>query len=689
MKHFTFEQFGNSTTAKSRGIDNSVPVIFKSHAEELVNTILDPLVDAWGSDVYMSSGYRCDALNNVIRGSKTSAHSYAYAADLVPKNGNIEQFKDFTMHWLLDNNINFDQYINEYNGNSSWVHIAIRNGKGQQRKQYVLFKNGKYTSINPHFFKGIDDIKNNITLTTNGTTQTGQTEGLLQGKSVYLNEINTAAIKANNIFKKNDQGELETDENGEFIIEDSYLLNGANESISDQIEDISELETESIDLSNLLNNITSSQVEKVGGISFNADGSYAISHSKTLQEIIVMVQQWWEIVQQLKNMDWSNLAKQGKIQETYEDNGTLTLNAMVYMKAAFDMYGHAYREGMTCPICGKKARYLPPGGYCSVECLLKAAKNKSLAFLMAPNDKYAWLLDIVNELSALLDQTVILINAITLIPDIIKELAKLPDEYKQYVQNKVAEGFAELQELIQIAMVKKNELLKKILKPINFGIIAKPVAAAMAAIEVIRSTLEVAQIAFEQAFDMIKVIIDHMCSAADKPPGLKLPAESFAWSFTPRSFISPTPYTCGGDAGKIFVVLPGGSGVPIEVQKALIPSALESINIQAIDEIIQSMFPPLTPVDYYLEPELFEVRYLFSDQSDLVSQVRYMLEDYLKGGPDYIPKFEDLLPFKTKTFQGDNVILPNIGYVWFLMGLMDAWGPHSQALVGSLIHPEV
>ena len=45
-------------------------------------------------------------------------------------------------------------------------------------------------------------------------------------------------------------------------------------------------------------------------------------------------------------------------------------------------------------------------------------------------------------------------------------------------------------------MVYKNELLAKILKPINFGIIAKPVAAAMGAIQAVRESLEVAQEAF-------------------------------------------------------------------------------------------------------------------------------------------------------------------------------------------------
>jgi hypothetical protein len=55
-----------------------------------------------------------------------------------------------------------------------------------------------------------------------------------------------------------------------------------------------------------------------------------------------------------------------------------------------------------------------------------------------------------------------------------------------------------------------------------------------------------------------------MSNIPTSPPGLVIPAESFAWALSPRSFISPTPYTLpGGDATKIFVVLPGGSGVPL------------------------------------------------------------------------------------------------------------------------------
>lgn len=682
MKHFTFEQFAVSTTAQQKGIDNSVPSNLRSHAEELVNTILDPLVDAWGSDVYMSSGFRCEKLNNAIGGSKTSAHSHAYAADLVPKNGNIEQFKDFTMHWLLDNNINFDQYINEYKGKSSWVHIGVRNGGGQQRKQYMLFKDGKYTSINPHFFKGGTDAPM--------TVIDGEVEdkGMLSGKSVYLKEINLNAIKNNPLFKKGDDGEPILDANGEFIIGDDYLI-GANESVSDNIEDISELEAEPINID--LSSISMKTEEFVRGISYNEDGSYVVKQSKSIQQILSIVQQWWETVQTLKKIDFENI--QESIQQQKEVNfkeaqQKAEIKAKVYMHAAFDKYGHAYKKGMTCPVCGKHAQFLPPGGYCSVECLFKDAKDKSLAFLKSPNVKYAWLQDVVNQLCAILDLTNILLNCIVMIPDIIKELASLPEEYKVYCRMKIAEGFMDLQELIEKATTKKNEELQKILKPINFGIIAKPVAMAYGAIDAVRQSLDIATLAFNLAYDIVMNVVNNLCAAAERPPGLKIPAESFAWALTPRSFMSPMPYT-NSDAGKIFVVLPGGSGLPLQGAKPLMPSALENIDAQKIDNMVQKMFPPLTPVDYYLEPALFQIRFLFSDQSDLVTQLRQMLEDLLVGGPDYIPKFENLLPVKTFTINGKQIPAPNLGYVWFLLGLMDAWAPHSQALVGSILNPAV
>ena len=144
-KNFTLEEMYSSASAQRYGINNTPSADIQRHLVELVSNILQPLRDAWGDSIRVTSGYRCPELNKKVGGSSTSAHVSGYAADLQPTNGNITEFKAFVMNFLKDKN--FDQYINEFSGNSQWVHIGIRNREGKQRKQYLMYKNGKYTTI--------------------------------------------------------------------------------------------------------------------------------------------------------------------------------------------------------------------------------------------------------------------------------------------------------------------------------------------------------------------------------------------------------------------------------------------------------------------------------------------------------------------------------------------------------------
>lgn len=145
MKYFTIGELCASDTARIRNIDNSPSKVIVEHLTELTDKLLDPLREAWGSGIKVSSGYRSDALNKAIGGSTTSAHSFGYAADLLPMNGQMDKFKAFVKNWLKDKK--FDQYINEFSGKSEWVHVGIKNRKGEQRKQYLMYKNGKYSYI--------------------------------------------------------------------------------------------------------------------------------------------------------------------------------------------------------------------------------------------------------------------------------------------------------------------------------------------------------------------------------------------------------------------------------------------------------------------------------------------------------------------------------------------------------------
>lgn len=133
--NFDLYEFIESDTAKVRGINNIPDFEEVEHLDELVRTILQPLRDAWGKPLNISSGYRCKALNDAVYGVPTSAHLRGYAADVQPV-GDFEEFVKFAEGWLRDNNIAFDQSIREQKGRTKWWHIALYNSYGQQRRQF-------------------------------------------------------------------------------------------------------------------------------------------------------------------------------------------------------------------------------------------------------------------------------------------------------------------------------------------------------------------------------------------------------------------------------------------------------------------------------------------------------------------------------------------------------------------------
>lgn len=82
MKYFTFNEFERSETAYRYGIDNDIPESAKSNIAALVDNVLDPLREAWGKPVTVTSGYRCPQLNKAVGGVPTSMHLTGHAADI-------------------------------------------------------------------------------------------------------------------------------------------------------------------------------------------------------------------------------------------------------------------------------------------------------------------------------------------------------------------------------------------------------------------------------------------------------------------------------------------------------------------------------------------------------------------------------------------------------------------------------
>lgn len=152
-KYFTFEEMISSATADKLGIDNTPKEEYiKDNITELIE-VLDGVREAWtvkcekecwgNPAIIVNCGYRCDALNKAIKGSKTSAHVIGAAADIEPKNQRNKEFLSFLEQYLLDNHIPFDQLLNEKpdkNGVPSWIHIGLKNRQGKQRRMVFAIK---------------------------------------------------------------------------------------------------------------------------------------------------------------------------------------------------------------------------------------------------------------------------------------------------------------------------------------------------------------------------------------------------------------------------------------------------------------------------------------------------------------------------------------------------------------------
>ena len=112
-KNFSLNEFTKSVSAIRNGIDNSPSSEHIRNIQLLVKYVLQPLREALGSPIRITSGYRSEALNKAIKGSKKSQHCKGQAADLQFKVDGVMSNK---MIWdkIIELDLPFDQMINEF-----------------------------------------------------------------------------------------------------------------------------------------------------------------------------------------------------------------------------------------------------------------------------------------------------------------------------------------------------------------------------------------------------------------------------------------------------------------------------------------------------------------------------------------------------------------------------------------------
>lgn len=130
MKYFSMNELTASVTAAKLGINNIPDHNSSLRLKDLVESVLDPVREAFGAPLFVNSGFRCAALNKAVKGASNSQHLYGEAADIraarLPgesqKQANRRLFN--LIHSLVKlGKITVGQLIDEYD--FSWVHVSI------------------------------------------------------------------------------------------------------------------------------------------------------------------------------------------------------------------------------------------------------------------------------------------------------------------------------------------------------------------------------------------------------------------------------------------------------------------------------------------------------------------------------------------------------------------------------------
>lgn len=132
-KNFALEDFLESEAAVRHGIDMAPTPLVVKGLTLLAVTILQPLRDAEGTPLHISSGYRPPALNRVVGGSDSSQHTAGEAADVKAYTRTALQLCKRVEKMGLP----FDQLIHEF---GAWMHVSVALGRAPRRQTLTAYK---------------------------------------------------------------------------------------------------------------------------------------------------------------------------------------------------------------------------------------------------------------------------------------------------------------------------------------------------------------------------------------------------------------------------------------------------------------------------------------------------------------------------------------------------------------------
>ena len=116
-QHFTLAELTHSQAAARRGLKNDPDAAALANLQLLVRNVLDPLREALGRPITVSSGYRAPMVNRAVGGASSSQHVLGQAADIVVPGMHVTE----VVARIRALGLPFDQLIDEF---GSWVHVS-------------------------------------------------------------------------------------------------------------------------------------------------------------------------------------------------------------------------------------------------------------------------------------------------------------------------------------------------------------------------------------------------------------------------------------------------------------------------------------------------------------------------------------------------------------------------------------
>ncbi len=130
--NFSMDELTHSDTAARHGIDNTPNENEKDNLYKLAMELENVRKLLNNKPIYVSSGYRCLALNKLLGSKRTSAHIRGLAVDFTCRQFGTPNEIVFA---IINSDIPYDQVILEFD---RWVHLSFCEDQETPRRQALV-----------------------------------------------------------------------------------------------------------------------------------------------------------------------------------------------------------------------------------------------------------------------------------------------------------------------------------------------------------------------------------------------------------------------------------------------------------------------------------------------------------------------------------------------------------------------